>query len=182
MIERIGLPEDALGFVRRECPKCRRQFKSKGGPTDGALLLRYLGRHLLFENPHEIARDDAVGFCVYCGHAAPSDAWCTPQQRAWLEKVASALGSEIRFERLAFAWRTLRDNPSPTFLAVPPADRLPEMRTEDDDMRRLSFFCCAEEVKVEAHWAGALHCHRCGAEHQTQERAPAPLAAAAVDA
>jgi hypothetical protein len=180
--QRIGLPEDGQGFVRRECPSCRRQFKTRGGPADGAIIQRYLGRHLYFENPHEIVRDDATVHCLYCGVAAPSDEWCTPQQRAWLEKVATFLGKEIRFEQMAFAWRTLEFNPSPTFIAVPPSDRLPEMRTEDDDMRKASFFCCVEEAKVDTHWTRPLHCPRCGSAHgaavPVQVRLPAEPAEA----
>ena len=164
------LPVDGEGFLRRECPSCRRQFKVRAGPADGAVVQRYLGRHLLFENPHEIVRDDAQSFCPYCGTQAQTDAWCTPQQRAWLEKVAGALGQAIRYEQLSYPLRTLNQNPQVTFVAVPPPDRLPEMRLEQDDMRRHSFFCCVEDVKVETHWAQPIHCPGCGAEHQSTPR------------
>lgn len=133
-------------------------------------MQRYLGRHLLFENHHEIERDDITFHCVYCGYAAPSDEWCTPQQRAWMEKVATVLEKEIRWEQMSYPWRTLRDNPQPTFVAVPPPDRLPEMRAESDDMQRTSFFCCVEDVKVDASWAQSLYCPRCGSEHQRGEK------------
>jgi hypothetical protein len=163
----IGLPQDSQGYVRRECPHCRRQFKTRTGPSDGAIVQRYLGRHLRFQNPHEIVRDDAVFHCVYCGAKARADEWCTPHQRIWLEKVANALGQEIRFEQLAFAHRTLRDNPSPTFVALPPRGRLPQMRAESDDMLRASFFCCVEDAKVDVQWLKPLFCPGCGSEHQT---------------
>ncbi|MBX5482496.1 MAG: hypothetical protein IRZ16_11770 [Myxococcaceae bacterium] len=164
-MQRVALPVDSQGFVRRECPRCRRQFKVRGGPTDGAIVQRYLGRHLSFENHQEIARDDVRSFCPYCGYEAPADEWCTPQQRAWLEKVADVLGREIRYEQLQYPWRTLGANPGPTFVAVPPPDRLPEMRSEDDDLRRFSLFCCAEDVKVDTAWAQPIFCPRCGSEH-----------------
>jgi hypothetical protein len=172
-VEWIGLPADTQGFVRRECPRCRRAFKTKGGPADGAIVQRHLGRHVPFQNPHEVARDDAAFHCVYCGRLAGADAWCTPQQRAWLATVGSALDKEIRFEQLAFAYRTLRDNPSPSFVPVAPPRPLPAMRCEPDDMRRVAFFCCAEDVKVEAHWRQSVFCPRCGAQHHTA--GPKPL-------
>lgn len=169
----VTLPVDSQGYVRRECPHCRRQFKVRGGPCDGATVQRYLGRHLLFENHDEIARDDAIAHCVYCGKDAPSDEWCTPQQRAWLERVADVLSKEIRYEQMQHPMRTLSLNPSPTFVAVPPPERLPEMRAEYDDLRRASFFCCVEDVKIEGHWRQPIYCPRCGAEHQTGEVRPA---------
>ncbi len=168
--ELVMLPVDSQGFLRRECPGCRRQFKVKGGPCDGATVQRHLGRHLTFQNPHEIAWDDGETFCPYCGRGAPMDAWCTPQQRAWLERVAKVLNEAIRFEQIAYPFRTLSRNPSVTYVAVPPPDRLPEMRPEDDDMRRHSFLCCVEEVKVELHWSQPVHCPGCGSEHQSVPR------------
>src|ERR671936_730091 len=94
--EWVGFPADSQGFVRRECPRCQRQFKTRGGPADGAIVQRHLGKHLAFENPHEVAADDARFHCVYCGWGARADEWCTPQQRAWMEKVASALRTQLR--------------------------------------------------------------------------------------
>jgi hypothetical protein len=44
------------------------------------------------------------------------------------------------------------------------------MRLEPDDMRRASFFCCVEEVKVELHWSQPIHCPRCGSEHHGGHR------------
>lgn len=165
-MQRLSLPQDSHGFVRRECPSCHRQFKSKSGPTDGATFQRFLGQYVLFENGHEIELDDIIFYCVYCGHGASSDEWCTPQQRAWMEKVADVLAREIRYEQMAYPWRTLGDNPQPTFVAVPPPDRLPEMRYEPDDLIRTSFFCCVEDVKVDASWIQPVYCPRCGSEHQ----------------
>lgn len=164
-MQRVMLPVDSQGFLRRECPACRRQFKVRSGPEDGATIQRYLGRHLLFENDHEISRDDVECYCVYCGRGAPSDEWCTPQQRAWMEKVADVLAHEIRREQWQYPWRRLCDPLAPDSLAVPSPERLPEMRAEPDDLRRTSFFCCAEDAKVDAGWSQPLFCPRCGSEH-----------------
>lgn len=181
-MQRVSLPVDSQGFVRRECPHCRRQFKARGGPEDGATVQRCLSQHLLFENDHEVSVDDAMFFCVYCGQEAPSDEWCTPQQRAWMEKVADVLAKEIQYELMQYPMRTLSQNPAPTFVAVPPPDDLPEMRAEEDDMRRTSFFCCVEDVKVEHHWVQPVYCPRCGAEHQTGPTRRFELSMAAVEA
>ena len=80
------------------------------------------------------------------------------------------LAKEIRFEQLAWPSRTLADNPDPAFVPLPPSDRLPEMRREPDDMRRASFICCVEDVKLEAHWNQPVFCPRCGSEHQSAAR------------
>jgi hypothetical protein len=170
MTERVGLPRDALGFIRRECPHCHRQFKMRGGPSDGAVIQRHLSRFLLLVNCEELAPAGESLYCIYCGRSANGDEWCTPQQRAWIEKVAGVLAREIRFEQLAFPVRTLRDNPRLTFLPMPPAEGIPEMRSEPDDMVRALFICCVEDVKVESHWAQPIYCPRCGCEHQSGNR------------
>ena len=180
--EWIGFPADGQGFVRRECPRCQRQFKTPGGPADGAIVQRYLAKHLQLENCHEVTADDVLFHCVYCGCGARADEWCTPQQRAWMERVANALRAQMRFEQLTFAYRTLRDNPGPTFLAVAPPCDLPQLEYEPDDMRRASFFCCVEDVKLDARWRRCVCCPRCGAEHQTSASRYVRLALEPVDA
>src|SRR4051812_15426343 len=50
----VRLPEDPLGFVRRECPDCHRQFKTKGWASDSASVHRRLAAQLPHENPDEL--------------------------------------------------------------------------------------------------------------------------------
>jgi len=63
------------------------------------------------------------------------------------------------------SWRTLSQNPRPTFVAVAP-EALPEgMPDEPEDLRPLYLVCCADEVKALWDWDGPFYCPRCGAHH-----------------
>ena len=56
----VSLPSDSEGYFDRECPspECLCQFKVHE------------------DDWRDKARDEEV-FCAFCGHAAPSDKWCT---------------------------------------------------------------------------------------------------------
>lgn len=70
---RITLPLDN-GFLRRECPHCRRQFKWHDGPTDA--------------RPSD-APDPPFYHCPYCGDPAPPDAWWTEEQLEHAEQAVA---------------------------------------------------------------------------------------------
>ena len=65
----VSLPSDSEGYFDRECPspECRFQFKV-----------------------HEDDWRDEEVFCAFCGHAAPSDRWCTQEQMAHADAAAVA--------------------------------------------------------------------------------------------
>lgn len=164
--ERLELPTDPMGFVRRECASCHRLFKARASALDGALVLQRVVGRTVHQNGHEAREAPQQRFCPYCGARAPADAWFTAEQRAWLDKRADTLGLEVRYEQLAHIERTLADNPGPTFLPVRP--EMPEcrLRPERDDMRCVPLLCCSEELKISDNWLGAVRCFYCGWEHE----------------
>lgn len=169
---RVELPADAAGFVRRECPFCERQFKTIAGPFDAACVHRRVARALVHHNADEAPAGREPLHCPYCGKEAPLDAFFTPQQVRYLERVVAALAEEVRYQQLSHVRRTLSQNPYPTFVPVPPSQPSPVLAPEPDDMEVRAFLCCAEDAKVESHWRGAVHCVRCGA-YQRIETGPA---------
>jgi hypothetical protein len=161
----LALASDASGFVRRECPRCRREFKTRPCESDALVLQRRLSSLFPFENEHEGFCPVPDRSCLYCGHRASAEEWLTEEQRAHVEGLARAWANHVRYEQLALVSRTLAQNPRPTFIAVAPAELPGPMPAEPDDMRALPMLCCGEEAKALWDWDEPLFCPRCGARH-----------------
>lgn len=166
----VRLPEDALGFVRRECPSCHRQWKTRAWASDAPAIHRRLARHLPHENPDELfmtSVTEQLRACPYCGHKAGAESFFTAEQRAHVEHLAQAYGNLVRHELLMQVQRTLSQNPYPTFVPMKPEAPPAPMRDDTDDMRVVHFVCCGEDARVERFWRRNLHCSRCGIEHRS---------------
>jgi hypothetical protein len=161
----LELARDASGFVRRECPRCRRHFKTRPGASDALVLQRHLSSLFAFENEHEGCEPVGECSCLYCGHRASAEEWLTEEQRAHLEGLARAWANHVRYEQLSHVARTLAQNPRPTFIAVAPAELPGAMPAEPDDMRALPLLCCGEDVKALWDWDEPLFCPRCATRH-----------------
>ncbi len=166
--ESLALPADRLGFVRRQCPECRRPFKIKGARLDSLSLLRRIAGQVAHLNAHETVRAAGSRHCPYCRFAAPEESFLTPEQQAFLDQRAEAFSLELRYEMLAHVERTLADNPNPTFLAVRPEPSKTQLADEPNDMRVLPLLCCREELKLPESWPGPVCCFFCGAVHELQ--------------
>lgn len=164
--ELIGLPQDSLGFVRRECPSCHRVFKVLATGVDGRMVFRRVASRLAHANGEEAQWPLERRTCPYCGAEADDDAWFTAEQRAFLDGRAKALGLEVRYEQLAYLERTLAAKPSPAHLSVRPSTQERPLRAEPDDMRVVPLLCCREELKVSESWLGSVRCFYCGLEHE----------------
>lgn len=169
--ELLRLPADRMGFVRRECPACHRQFKVRQTSLDGEEIFNRLHGQVNHCNEHEGlgCAEAAVRCCPYCGSRAADGGWFTAEQRAWLDKRAQSFGEELRYEQLAHVERTLSVNPYPTFLALRPKKPTVTLRPEPDDMRLVPLLCCGESLKVTDTWVGTLTCFYCGCEHDYAE-------------
>ncbi|WNG26207.1 hypothetical protein F0U62_20890 [Cystobacter fuscus] len=161
----VELSRDAGGFVRRACPRCQRDFKTRPCARDGNILQRRLASLFPFENAHESFDEVPDAWCLYCGHQAAGDEWLTAAQQAHVESVARAWANHVRYEQLAHVSRTLADNPRPTFVSVRPPALPGPMAPDVDDLRVLPLVCCGEEVKAHWDWDGPFFCPRCGTRH-----------------
>jgi hypothetical protein len=164
-MESLELPKDASGFVRRECPGCRRHFKTRPHRADAGAALRELASHLDGVNAEELDPELEMWRCPYCGQGFPADNWLTVEQCALIERVAADVAQHVQHEQLAHVSRTLGVNPGPTFVLVKPAPLELEAPLDPDDLQRFPLVCCADEVKVDPVWLQPLTCPRCGAEH-----------------
>lgn len=161
----VALPEDGSGFVRRQCPRCQRIFKTRSSRFDARALQRRLASLFPFENAHESLEPVPTWSCLYCGHRAEADEWLTGEHVAYLERLARAWANHVRYQQLAHISRTLGHNPRPTFVALAPRELPHLMPPEPEDLRPLPLLCCGEEVKALWDWDGPLYCPRCGARH-----------------
>lgn len=161
----LELPRDSGGFVRRECPACRRIFKTRPGQGDARALQRRLALLLPFPSAREGLGEVPEWSCLYCGHRAPADEWLTEEQSAHLEAWAHAWIHHVQYEQLAHVHRTLSLNPRPTYVAVPPGELPAPLPPEVEELRLIPLLCCGEEVKALWEWEGPLHCPACMARH-----------------
>jgi hypothetical protein len=145
----VGLPLDADGFLRRECPTCERELKWRHTP----------------EGEDAIPPPLAGYYCPYCGVQASPDTWFTPAQAEYLQATAAARFLNPQLNKLSD--RIEQIGRSSGGLISVQADRLstddPKKLIEIDDMRPVDFSCHPEEpVKVMEDWSGPVLCIICG--------------------
>jgi hypothetical protein len=143
----IALPLDSDGFLRRECPKCERQFKWHEGPTE--------------DRPHDW-NDPPVYWCPLCGQASEHDQFFTQGQVDFMEESAAGAAIEMAASELEKALRGVRglsykksgrndDTEPPTPLVEP------------DDMLQLKSPCHPwEPVKIPDSSSAPYYCLACG--------------------
>ncbi len=174
----VRLPEDADGFVRRECPACDRTFKTRPLPSDAFAVHAFLCNQHSQANEEELHAEVGPLTCLYCGHSAPAHVWLTEDQQEFLRDLAEQLGALVRYEQLAFVERTLRQNPRPTYVPVPPHPLITEMEAEPDDGAATALVCCGAEVKGALKGRDGAFCPACGIAHRERPAKPEPLPAA----
>ena len=142
----MTLPLDN-GFLRRECPRCERQFKWHHGATDA--------------RPEDAVEPD-VYWCPYCGETALPDDWWTAEQLEFA--TASAAGPVMRDIAEDFN-RSVRQQPN-SFLKVSMKHDEPEPPSalhEPPDMVTVLSPCHPwEPIKIAEDWSGPIHCLVCG--------------------
>ena len=164
-MEELALPRDPQGFVRRQCPHCRRQFKTRPSSLDGASLQQALAQAVTHQNLDDQRASLKRWVCFYCGKSSAPEEYLTLEHRGWVNRVATALAERVRYEQLSHVTRTLAQNPRPTFVPMRPPPLPGVLPMEPDDMRRFLMLCCGDEVKAATGWQQRYHCPRCGTEH-----------------
>ena len=162
----LVLPRDVSGFLRRECPHCRRQFKIRSTGDEAGSVHRVLAGVVPHENADEADVPPPSLHCLYCGKRGPFEEFLTPQQRFHVERMAQSFAEEVRYQQLTQVHRTLSQNPNPTFVPLAPPRAPGPMRADDDDLDRVYFLCCGEDAKLAPRWERPLFCPACGAEHR----------------
>lgn len=152
MVEKIkvGLPLDDSGFLRRECPYCKREFKIE-----------------IVENEENATEDSSSSelYCCYCGQSAPCDEYFTPAQCEYLKNILAKEVMEPALKDFQQGLTRLnRPGGFTRFKASPINIPEPYIAPDDDDMHILSFPCCNIRLKLDsAH--GTFYCAECGGTH-----------------
>lgn len=133
---RISL--DGSGFLRRECPSCRSEFKWFHGET--------VGRPEGFLEPEKY-------FCPYCGVSAGKDSWWTPAQLEYAasaakEAVVEEIGSEFSSAGFKFSPSTRSGiaepprDPDDMVIVEPPCHPFEPLKVLDDRLDRIYCLTC----------------------------------------
>lgn len=145
----ISMPLDRDGFLRRECPRCTREFKWHNGPAN---------------EEAERQPSSETFYCPLCGEPAGPDSWWTQPQLRLIENAKERLLSEELNDMFKGLERSTRGNRFITFKAqggdVPdPFEPL----VEPDDMIIVTSPCHKwEPVKIPEDHIGIVHCLVCG--------------------
>lgn len=141
----VPIPLDE-GFLRRECPRCERQFKWHHGPTDA--------------RPDD-AHDPPVYACPYCGATAPPSEWWTHEQLDFardslagpvVRQISDELRRRNRGHRGPITVSVQHDEPEP-----------PTALHEPSDMVIVEPPCHPwEPMKISEDWTEPVHCLICG--------------------
>ncbi len=126
---------DKDGFLRRECPHCRRQFKQWQGTRDDT-----------HESPEAYYRP-------YCYASADADTWYTAQQIEYIQQQAMAEVVGPHLYRLQEQIEQASHNGLFRIEMDAPLMVEPEPLVECNDMVQLAFPCHVEEpIKVDEQW------------------------------
>lgn len=142
----VTLPVDKDGFLRRECPNCRRQFKWL--PTENETT----------EQPQ------SQYYCPYFAKPADINAWWTKEQRQYMKHLAAAKVIEPELQKFAKDLKRLnRPGSLLRFEAKYKTSSKPLPLHEPDDMRKVEPPCHPKELlKIHEHWKKPVVCLICG--------------------
>jgi hypothetical protein len=143
----VSLPLDSDGFLRRECPTCRQEFKwlsHQEGDPNAEPVTQY--------------------FCPLCGIPAGEDQWWTPAQVTYTHGVGGpAMDRYVQdsVEQMLNGVKGMTFKPNRSFsLGIETPDAL----AEPDDMMIAEPPCHPNEpIKVPDDNASKVHCLVCGA-------------------
>lgn len=150
----LKLPMDDDGFLRRECPKCEREFKAVVEQrANGAAP--------------KTAQD--TYFCPYCAQSSGAGSFWTKAQVEFIQGTAMHQVVGPKLKKLFGRFKEMESR-SNKFVKVKVTEgRGPEQPAplkEPNDMVRVEPPCHPEPVKVVESWTGDVACLICGKPHK----------------
>ncbi|WP_200938273.1 hypothetical protein [Aeromicrobium sp. Root472D3] len=142
----VQIPQDADGFIRRECPHCEQQFKWHDGPAN------------------EVAENFGAAetyYCPLCGEPAGLDSWYTTEQLEVAQQMAMPHVMGIVEDGLESMFRGVKGMTYERGNDILPDESEPLV--EPNDMMIVASPCHSfEPVKIPADHPARLHCLLCG--------------------
>lgn len=143
---KMYLPLDKDGFLRRECPNCKRQFKWFPSKSETG----------------QVAQTQY--YCPYCEKVAPINSWWTKKQLEYTKQFAVNEIVDPELRKFVEDIRRLNRPGSPvSFNASYKGSSEPLPLQEPNDMRRVEPPCHpSEPLKVYEDWKEPVACLICG--------------------
>lgn len=166
-------------FLRRTCPICGRNFKTKADPADMSSILQPAFRRI--ENEiGELTLSTADGdsspqylSCPYCNHRAESGDMLTEEFQVYLKRfiIREYVLPKINNMFSDFAQGLKSTSRSNSFFSIelkadfentlPPR---PISGPEPPDMTKVEMFCCGRMIKIYDGWFDLGKCPFCGSD------------------
>jgi len=143
----MTLPLDSDGFLRRECPYCKREFKVFPSQEENVVEKETVILEL---------------FCPYCGQSAAKNSWWTQEQLRYAKEIALKKVLEPELEGFGKSLESISRGSFVKVRTEKPSFKTPKIHEEADDMKLLDLPCCNERIKFEENWKGDVHCIICG--------------------
>jgi hypothetical protein len=176
----LSFPLDEDGFLRRECPFCKREFKVGIPPEERAGSAESVpDSFMLSDDQAAVPEQEEQGteyHCPYCGQTAGKNSWWTQEQVAYIHTVLQNVAAELINENLIRPLKRSLGRPKPGLITVTfqgrEIDHQEEwLPAEPNDMTRSLLACCDREIKISDDWSGRVHCYFCGFPHEGQTEA-----------
>ncbi|NMO19824.1 hypothetical protein HPC49_03600 [Pyxidicoccus fallax] len=172
----FGLPADASGYQRHECPSCMLEFKVKGNEarfndTVAWWTSRAIAESGLVETQSESSSSSQMT-CPYCAKPADAQSFLYGEYRSYVYRIAQReIVEPMVFGMLSNLNRTVsRRHRGMVSLRIETASETRSPRPiagpDPDDMVRISCASCDEHFKISEGWSGAIRCPSCASELQ----------------
>ena len=159
----VSFPVDNEGFLRRECPYCKRHFKIIVESGDEDISVDEASG----EDIQSEENDESELYCPYCGQSADQSSFWTEDQVRYVKEVASQKVVKPMLENLAGDMeRISKKSDFLKFKVERTKAKRPVIAPEADDMINVKPDCCSEEMKIEEDWSEDVYCVGCGRRHE----------------
>lgn len=169
----IGLPTDASGYLRHECPSCGLEFKVKGDESRFTDALGWWVSKALSENgvadpatPHSAPVSKMT--CPYCQNCSEAQDFLHAEYRAYVRRITlREIAEPMIFAALADMERAFSGSSRGLISIKMEAGSRhrsprPMAGPDPDDLARVRCERCRERFKVMIGWPGGVYCPACG--------------------
>lgn len=175
LVFNISLPLDSDGFLRRECPFCKMQFKvSLTEEETKSIIQKEIENYLVENEVIELDEDSksAEGveyWCPYCRETAKASDWWTEEQIEYVKIFPYNYMAETLNKQFTDWKRQFSRSGSGLISLKLDFDKMPYkepwISPEIDDMVLYDLPCCKVKVKLEDRQTNGIYCYKCGFPH-----------------
>ena len=173
IVQTVKFPLDDDGFVRRECPLCKKELKVLLKQKELADLSHIDTDSFLIEPEETPEQKESAEklkteyYCPYCGQKSADDKWWTQEQAAYinvyLENIIAKQINVGLIDPLEKSFGKSKSGPiSIEFKGRKLEQRESWISPEVNDMEIFELPCCDRKIKVVDDWQNTTYCFFCG--------------------